>query len=838
MTVLKSILAGVACVALCGPAIAENRPLPPVKVSIESQPLEDALNEFAKQTGFQVLFQSDAVLRQTAPRVDGELTPESALKALLANSGLRYKFVNPRTVSISTADETASAAGGGQWKMARVDAAMTGNSNASLGQAAGQEQSNSTNGDTSGASLEEIIVTAQKRAERLQDVPVAVTAISAQSLIDSNQLRLQDYYTRIPGLTVVPMDLGGHATVTIRGITTGGYTNPTAGIVIDDVPYGSSTYKGLGEGLPDIDPSDLARLEVLRGPQGTLYGASSIGGLLKFVTIDPSTDGFSGRVQAGTSSVRNGSELGYNLRGSLNAPLGETFAVRASGFTRQEPGYIDNPITGADGVNEVTVSGGRLAALWRPSDTLSLKLGALYQDTKGDGPFDIQPSVGEFQQAYLRGTGDYRNRTYHYSATLAASLGAVDLTSISGYSINRYFHNFDFTASRGAFAQARFGVPGASSVQNYKTEKFTQEARLSAPVGQRFEWLLGGFYNRETSPQTADIYAIDPATGGRAGTILNYIDDFTFQEYAAFASLTYHLTEKLDLQVGGRQSYNRQTSETTQSGPLAGGVTLTIPKTHSKDDAFTYLGSLRYKVSPDLMIYTRLASGYRPGGPNTNPALINAPRSYSSDTTSSYEVGIKGAALNRALSFDVSLYYIDWNNMQIALISGGQYIDNAGKAKSQGAEFTVTATPLSGMTLETSLSWSEAKLTQAFPANSPVVAPVDERLPNSPRFSGNLSIDQEFPLSASMAGFVGGSVSYMGERIGVFRSVAQRQELAAYASTDLRAGVRFDSWQVNVYANNIADKRGVIQGGLGTFIPSAFQYIQPRTIGLNVLKTF
>jgi outer membrane receptor protein involved in Fe transport len=159
---------------------------------------------------------------------------------------------------------------------------------------------------------------------------------------------------------------------------------------------------------PDIDPSELAQVEVLRGPQGTLYGASSIGGLLKYVTVDPSTDALSGRIQAGTSSVRNGAELGYSFRGSVNIPLSDTLALRASGFTRRDPGYIDDPMLNAEGVNKVTTQGGRLSALWRPSHEFSWKASALYQDSKASGsPYvDVQPGLGNLQQSDVRGTGD------------------------------------------------------------------------------------------------------------------------------------------------------------------------------------------------------------------------------------------------------------------------------------------------------------------------------------------------------------------------------------------------------------------------------------------------
>jgi iron complex outermembrane recepter protein len=203
-----------------------------------------------------------------------------------------------------------------------------------------------------------VVVTAEKHEARLQDVPVPVTAISADGLASSNQVRLQDYYSSVPGLSIASDGFrAGIPTVAIRGITTGGYGNPTVGITIDDVPYGSSTLQGGGVYSPEIDPSDLQRVEVLRGPQGTLYGASSRGGLLKFVTLDPSTTALSGRVQSDVNTVHHGEGVGYGLRGAINIPITDSFAVRASAFGRRDVGYIDNVLTDERGVNRDTASG-------------------------------------------------------------------------------------------------------------------------------------------------------------------------------------------------------------------------------------------------------------------------------------------------------------------------------------------------------------------------------------------------------------------------------------------------------------------------------------------------
>jgi iron complex outermembrane recepter protein len=689
-------------------------------------------------------------------------------------------------------------------------------------------------------------------------VPVPVTALKADALVEQNQLRLEDYYTSIPGLSLTPSDLRGGPILTIRGVTTGSQLNPTVGITVDDVPYGSSTSLGGGFTAPDIDPSELAQVEVLRGPQGTLYGASSIGGLLKYVTVDPSTDAVSGRIQASTSSVRNGAELGYGFRGAINVPISDTFAIRASAFTRRDPGYIDDPSLSAEGVNEVTTQGGRLSALWRPSQEFSWKVSALYQDSRANGsPYvDVQPGLGDLQQSDVRGTGAFDRKIQAYSTMLDAKLGSLDLISVTGYSVNTISDSLDLTPALGFYTQNGlpgagingYGVAGTPELEHNETNKFSQEVRLSASVGESFAWLLGGFYTHERSQFMQNIQAADTFTGATVASLLDISFPTTFTEYAAFTNLTFRITDRFDVQVGGRESQNRQSYSEIDVGPFAllldgAPSPFVIPELNTKASSFTYLVTPRFKVSPDLMLYARFASGYRAGGLNNGAApSADVPPSYRPDTTLNYEVGVKGDVLEHMVSFDSSIYYIDWKDIQILELqplSGSGYIANGSRAKSQGIELSAETKPLTGLTLSAWVTWNEAVLTQAFPPQSLDFGASGDRLPYSSRFSANFSAQQECPITDRLQGLIGGSVSYVGEREGVFVGTGQpRQSFPAYARTDLRAGLKYDSWKLNLFVNNVTDRRGVLTGGLGTLNPAAFIEIQPRIAGLSIEKTF
>jgi outer membrane receptor protein involved in Fe transport len=354
------------------------------------------------------------------------------------------------------------------------------------------------------------------------------------------------------------------------------------------------------------------------------------------------------------------------------------------------------------------------------------------------------------------------------------------------------------------------------------------------------------FYTDEKSRTRQRIPAIDPASGGEAGEWFR--DDYptTFKEYAAFADLTFQITDRLDVQVGGRESKNRQTYSEIDVGPydeffLGLPSPVINPTVVTKDSSFTYLVTPRLRLSPDLMVYARLATGYRAGGPNPTGAVFGLPPHFKPDKTQNFEIGIKGDLLHRALSFDASAYYIEWRDIQLSLnqpVSFASYFANVGQARSAGVELAVQARPSHRLTISASGSWNDAVLTEDFPADASSFGQSGNRLPSSARFSGSLSLNQDFPFSATVEGFAGGSLSYVGERKGRFTTTPQRQSLAGYAQLDVNAGVRFEAWTASVFVNNATDRRGVLTGGLGTFTPHGFIYTQPRTLGVMVSRAF
>ena len=842
---------------LCVAGTSEGESRRVYDINLQAQSLADALNGLSEQTGAPVVFSYDLVRSKRSRPVVGRYTLPEALATLLRDTGL-YGGLSDRGVLTVSATRlgppnTGEMTLNNNQKTANVDPRRVTRPSriaaffaavAAAFSASAEEVGDAPN------NIEEVLVTAQKQVERMQDVPVPISVINTESLADTGQVLLRDYYSEVPGLNVTPL-LGSNESIAIRGISTGGVTNPTVAIMVDGVPYTASTLFTGGNQVPDFDPGDLDRIEVLRGPQGTLYGANSLGGLINYVTRDPSTERYSGRIEAGIDDVYAGTEQGFNLRASANIPVTDTFAMRASAYTSQDPGYISNPVYHEKGVNEIQAYGGRWSGLWKPADNFSIKLSAQYQRIEADGvsEVDVGPNLGDLQQNDIPGTAPYSRLTQAYSAIVNYKVGGVDLTSVTGYNTNRFFDSVDFTSALGSFAQSQFQVGGAPVFEQGDTSKLTQELRLSTPLGPHFEWMIGAFFAHEVSSDIQVIWAGNTNTEQLVGQLYYQNSPAAYLESAGFTDLTCHITDRFDVQLGGRESHIDVIENTSLvSGPLQ-GATVISPQLVSKANAFTYLVTPQLKLSSDLMLYARLASGYRPGG--ANGVELNAPFAYGPDKTQNYEFGMKGDFLDHTLSLDASVYYIRWENIQIQLLNSQdlQYQDNGGNAKSEGVEVSVTARPVMGLSLGASFAYDDAALTQDFPGCSASTGTCSissafgldgDRLPDSARLSGNFSGKEEFPIPVwrDASGFVVGQVSYVGDRVGVFTSAPQRQLYGGYAKIDARAGVKYDSWTVQAYVNNVADRRGALDGGLGYYNQSAFILIQPRTVGLSVAKTF
>jgi len=852
----------------------------PKSITIAPGDLPSALEALVSQTGVQLLYDLKTVQGLKTHGAKDAKSPQDALTQLLENTALTVRTDTSGAILISRSAAPTTLDGGAageasstsEFRVAQTDQALPAEPPSAQSGSSRQNEKNQP------VNLEEVVVTAQKKSERLLDVPVPLTVVDTETLANGGAGRLQDYFATVPGLSLLGTAGGGGTQyITLRGLSTTFGGGPTAAMVIDDVPFGSSTGTTLGQfGYPDIDPSDLARIEVLKGPQGTLYGADSLGGLIKVVTQDPSTTSMRGHVQVFGEDVSNGT-AGYGVRGSVNVPISDTLAVRASAFTRRDPGYIDNVTTGQDNVNDANAYGARIGALWLTSAGVSLKLGAMFQNTQGFGVAQVntnsllQPTLGGLSQTGLPGTGRYNNQMQLYTATLNAKLAGLNLVAVSGYGINKWSNSYDDSLYGGLDSQYFPQFPQATSAtsgQVSQLDKFSQEFRLSGSTGLHFDWLAGAFYTQERNPLQQAVYANDGVTGAPVGALVSYHNALTFREYAVFGDLTIHVTDRFDVQVGGRESWNHQVYNRGQTSVIP-GLTGILPPETADGSPFTYLVTPEFKFSPDLMIYSRIASGYRIGGPNGAPALISVPipLSYKPDTTVNFDLGIKASLLDRTLILDAAAYYINWKDIQIGVMPTAPgtcncyYQTNGARARSEGLELSLEAHPAQGTLLKAGGSFNNAVLTQDLPAaaiNAGAYGLDGDRLPYSIRTSGSLGIDQDIVHFAHATGFLGADLTYISARYGEFASgrpspppLIPRLRYPAYTTVNFRAGVRDQRWLFNLFVNNLTDKRGIIGGRPSYDVKNGGSYlagglsggydvtvIQPRTVGLSVSRDF
>lgn len=723
-----------------------------------------------------------------------------------------------------------------------------------------------------------ITVTAQKRSEALSDVPMSITVLGGELLERQQIYNFEDLVSMVPGFSI-NSSTTGVTRITLRGINTGGVAS-TIGVYIDDVPFGSSS--GLANAAilsGDFDTFDLARLEVLRGPQGTLYGASSLSGVMRYITNAPNTEEFEARGQATVNSVEDGGS-GYAATGVVNIPFNDSFAIRATGFYRYDDGYIDtignNPIpsltdpmnpavagTRVDqDINSVDVFGGRLVGLIRFSDNVTLNLMALAQNIESGAPntVDADPVTLEplnsspVQSQYQLNFTDIEYRLF--SGTLDWDFGRFALQSITSYSTFDEDFRDDIAANTtllgvpiASFTTFLFGDPvtrplSAVQVQTTSTDKFTQELRLVSEESDTFEWLAGLYYTDEDSaidPQS--FVALESGTETVASGVPILIEarlPSKYEEIAVFANATWHITPRFDMSFGARQSDNDQSaSQTLDIGLL--GISQFFDDANSSESPFTWSISPRFELSDNVSVFARVATGYRPGGPNVVPtgSPPGTPTFYDSDELTSYEVGLKADSPDGMFSIDMSAYFLDWEDVQLlAVINGVGVNANGGTAESKGFEFAATARPTDGLTLSFNWSHTDAYLTQD---TDPVIGGLNgDPLSFVPKWSFGFGADYLWALAGDSTAYVGGNIGYVGDRpsdLGDREADGSLREAEAYSTVDVRGGVDLGKWYFEVFAKNLTDERGVNNfSGEGNLPNGAvgLGLIRPRTYGLSV----
>jgi outer membrane receptor protein involved in Fe transport len=704
------------------------------------------------------------------------------------------------------------------------------------------------------ASLEEIVVTAQKRNQDLQDVPMSVTAISAETLERMSAVDFFDYATRVPNLSFSYGTSGqfGSQNIAIRGV----FGRGTTGFYIDEIPVPES-----------MNPAvmDVQHVEVLRGPQGTLYGARSMGGTVKLMTVRPDTAASAGSLRAGLSSTQDG-DLNYRVDGTYNAPLSENAAVRLSAYTIEESGVFDRvygthpslpPGTSAtdfgrhEGVDDSSTYGGQIMGLFSFLDgRVRILPRVAAQQVRTDGLSLADADSASTTHVRLFDTPEPgKDRWAQYSVTLEADVAGGNLTSVTGW-LDRKFENREDYSELGVLL---FGMPPQPLVIRADDDftRLVHETRFSSSTTGAVSFTAGVYYaDTETKrdfPGSNIIPGIDEFFGGAFGTDVLYEEHrrTDSKDLAAFGEITWSVTPHLTAILGARWSDSEIDFRTVQSGIAVSPDTFSGTQREKK---VTPKALVQYALSDDMKVYASAAQGFRTGGVNSFSNLLCAQdlqnagltaegvQSYDTDTLWSYELGLKSAFRNGATTLNAAAFAIDWSDVQqlVPLQQCGFVITlNAGAARSRGFELELDTMLGDAWRGSLGVGYTDSEVTRNGGFD---VIRTGVPLQQVPKWTGTAALEYHFDL-AGHEGYARADCSYTGSSTSTNNDAVRGRTRGSYAIAGVRAGMTFGRTDVSVFATNLTDERANLSDlpPLALELPGRPRIVtnRPRTVGLE-----
>jgi len=724
----------------------------------------------------------------------------------------------------------------------------------------------------------EIVVTSQKRAEPLSKVPVSVAA-QTQDQLDAKGVNNIEALTRtVPSLNA-RREAGVDANISIRGVLAN-VGAATTGIYIDEAPI-SSRYSCFYCGFSAFPQMfDLERVEVLRGPQGTLFGAGSEGGTIRFITPSPSLTDYTGYARAEVSTTKDGA-ASYEGGVAIGGPIVEDkLGFRASAFTRKEGGYVDrvDQITGKvvdKDANSSFSNVARLALTWKPSQALSITPSVFFQTSKIHDRATYWPMAGELRSLTPWGS-PAKDRQVIGSVVVSLDMGDWTLKSATSRYDRLQKRADDYSLIDLAYYvdPTLLYYPGLpryrdTSFLNTKQGTWTQEVRISNSDAGRLALTAGLYYmDGETQfdqTQKGDFdELVKSVYGADAEALFGYpvVDGVNYherqrqkdKELAAFGDASYRITDNLKAGVGLRVSKTEFTLNMDRMGPQAGGPF--TASHHAKESPVTPKFSLSYQKA-DLLAYASASKGFRNGGGNSSVANIPAcaadlailgasdvPGDYASDSVWSYETGLKSKIPHGRIS--ASAFWVDWSNIQTNIVlptCGYNYTANVGKAVSRGVEFEGTFSPAPGLTLNASVGYTDAYNKSDVRVGSSYLIHSGSRL-SVPDWTVALGAQYDFNISSVRAyaradyqyasgytnGYVAGDISYN----------PNTNAIDAQNVVSLRLGLKPGRLDVALFVNNLFDERPVLYRyqDLETQLAYRESTLRPRTMGVTVSQRF
>ena len=741
--------------------------------------------------------------------------------------------------------------------------------------------------------LEEVIVTSQKRTQDVQAIPASISVLSGYALKQQQITSYDDITRAVPGVSFSAGGAPGLNFLEMRGVSsTSGAA--TVGIYLDEVPLNvrSTNY----DGNTELKLFDIDRVEVLRGPQGTLYGASSMGGTIRFIPKTPDLENYGGEITLGLGGTYHG-DLNYASEAVVNVPIAvDKFAVRAGISYSQDSGYINNQnyYTGKPqlyGTNTERPLVGRIAALYQVNDDWSITPAVFFQrDNLGDNS-DFYPALGLWEQN--KQTRESSHDTVAVpSLTIKGDLGFAQLDTVTSYfwrqenreTDGQYFGSYalahfflDYAyPEKAAQNDAIIGnLPGPTTYE-ITHHQVTQEIRLSSPDDNTgpLRWVGGLYYstywderedlgfNPGLGAAFEKIYGFnieDSLLGNGPGGPAVFPDDMTYEErirdneqqYAVFGQVDYDILPTLHAAVGLRYQYARTQELFKASDFYAVGNSAPFNSV-SKDYAFTPKFSLTYDVAEKSTVYGTISKGFRNGGPTgPDPAgpgnicandyasfgINNPPTKYGPDTLWNYEIGTKARFLNNTLSVNMSGYYINWQNIQQNIYlptCGFNFTTNVGDAEIYGAEWEMVYQPIPSLKLGLNGSVEHARITDS---NNPETVPVGSKIIFVPDWSLDVSGEYNTPINDDYLLFIRADYDFTGPSQGSYQITNPNFKDREYGVLNGTIGVEYDTWTASLYAKNLTNDHKIIQEPQINSVYGGYT-VRPLTYGVTVKRAF
>jgi outer membrane receptor protein involved in Fe transport len=738
--------------------------------------------------------------------------------------------------------------------------------------AAGSAASAQKADDTS--DMGDIIVTAQKRAAHIQDVPLSIAAIDGEALENRRIQTTSDLARVTPGLAVSTSG-PGQTQIIIRGISSTSGSQATTGYYLDEVPVSALSDNIEGSTF------DLDRVEVLRGPQGTLYGSASMGGAIKYISNQPNDTRFEARGSATLSSTA-GSGANYEGNAVINVPLAEgVAALRVMGFYKKEDGYIDrfsidpNNYLAADpniapkkNANSHDIWGVRAAISITPTETLRLTPSIYYQKLKTNGLFAFDEPPGSYKNLIqTRSVPEFRKDDLKiYNLTATQELGNDwQITSSSSYFDRRRFLFEDM--AKVIFVSLQFVDPAIQPTvfpmgftSEYTNKIFTQEVRATGNIGP-VELVLGAFFqdsNARRNPKALIPDGYNQVYGTPFPGVTSFFtaDSRTYaREYAGFGQAIWSVSDRLRLTAGLRAFKVEEQFNTVQEGLFFGAVTETSGS--SSSNGLTPKFAVDFDVTDDILAYASAAKGFRAGGGITPVpqslcaaelsalGYATAPNSYDPDSLWSYEAGIKSQFADKRVTLNASAYHIDWSRIQQTVglpQCGFSFTANFGASVSRGLELESRFRVTDALTVGANFGYTDTYLKETVPGTT---SQKGDRLLNVPKYTLSLSLDYSQPVSEGVVAFFTGNYSYVSDVLAEYSRASLWQTRPSYELVNLQMGVgsEDDRWRVALFADNLFNEHATVGNSFSTTgvdlsTTRALAVNRPRTIGVNVKGAF